>query len=213
MLVRRSAKFRGNSWRKSCEESRRKGAAARPSGGSLENQSKTLFARAPAAENAPFRTDGSEAAPPHLGARCRSQLGSYAPAAPTHSGKSTCDTCSHRRAVAPLRCWQEQAVVRERHPNAPPPNRADAPGTASPPLLFPAVRGHRDRYKSAGTDGSQSAWTGTTVYSVFLSYGAHTEAGTRSSLVEKKCCALHKAQRNPKSATHTAHKGLASVRP
>ena len=32
MLVRRSAKFRGNSWRKSCEESRRKGAAARPSG-------------------------------------------------------------------------------------------------------------------------------------------------------------------------------------
>ena len=37
MLVRRSAKFRGNSWRKSCEESRRNGAAARPSGGSLEN--------------------------------------------------------------------------------------------------------------------------------------------------------------------------------
>ena len=71
-------------------------------------------------ENAPFRTDGSEAAPPHLGARCRSQLGSYAPAAPTHSGKSTCDTCSHRRAVASLRRWQEQAVVRERPPNAPP---------------------------------------------------------------------------------------------
>ena len=37
MLVRRSAKFRGKSRRKSCEESRRKGAAARPSGGSLEN--------------------------------------------------------------------------------------------------------------------------------------------------------------------------------
>ena len=71
-------------------------------------------------ENAPFRTDGSEAAPPHLGARCRSQLGSYAPAAPTHSGKSTCDTCSHRRAVASLRRCQEQAVVRERPPNAPP---------------------------------------------------------------------------------------------
>ena len=69
---------------------------------------------------APFRTDGSEAATPHLGACCRSQLGSYAPAAPAHSGKSTCDTCSHRRAVASLRCWQEQAVVRERHPNAPP---------------------------------------------------------------------------------------------
>ena len=95
----------------------------------------------------------SEAAPPHLGARCRSQLGSYAPAAPTHSGKSTCDTCSHRRAVASLRRWQEQAVVRERHPNAPPPNRADAPGTASPPLLFPAVRGHRDRYKVPGPTG------------------------------------------------------------
>ena len=108
---------------------------------------------APAAENAPFRTDGSEAAAPHLGARCRSQLGSYAPAAPTHSGKSTCDTCSHRRAVASLRRWQEQAVVRERHPNAPPPNRADAPGTASPPLLFPAVRGHRDRYKVPGPTG------------------------------------------------------------
>jgi len=102
---------------------------------------------------APFRTDGSEAAPPHLGARCRSQIGSYAPAAPTHSGKSTCDTCSHRRAVASLRRWQEQAVVRERHPNAPPPNRAAAPGTASPPLLFPAVRGHRDRYKVPGPTG------------------------------------------------------------
>ena len=100
-----------------------------------------------------FRTDGSEAAPPHLGARCRSQLGSYAPAAPAHSGKNTCDTCSHRRAVASLRRWQEQVVVRERHPNAPPPNRADAPGTASPPLLFPAVRGHRDRYKVPGPTG------------------------------------------------------------
>ena len=37
MLVRRFAKFQGNSRRKSCEESRRNGAAARPSGGSLEN--------------------------------------------------------------------------------------------------------------------------------------------------------------------------------
>ena len=155
MLVRRSAKFRGNSWRKSCEESRRKGAAARPSGGSLENLDSVedLFCEGAGRAFAPFRTDGSEAAPPHLGARCRSQLGSYAPAAPTHSGKSTCDTCSHRRAVASLRHCQEQAVVRERPPNAPPPNRADAPRTASPPPLFPAVRGHGDGYKVPGPTG------------------------------------------------------------
>ena len=155
MLMRRSAEFRGNSRRKSCEESRRNGAAARPSGGSLENLDSVedFICEGAGRENAPFRTDGSEAAPPHLGARCRSQLGLYAPAAPTHSGKITCDTCSHRRAVASLRRWQEQAVVRERHPNAPPPNRADAPGTASPPLLFPAVRGHRDRYRVPGPTG------------------------------------------------------------
>ena len=67
-----------------------------------------------------FRTDGSEAAPPHLGARCRSQIGSYAPAAPVHSGKSTCDTYSHRRTVASLRNAQMQAVVREWF-DAPPP--------------------------------------------------------------------------------------------
>ena len=62
----------------------------------------------------------NEAAPPPLGARCRSQIGTYAPGPGSHSGKSTCDTCAHRRAVASLRRWQEQAVVRERPPNAPP---------------------------------------------------------------------------------------------
>ena len=122
MLVRRSAKFQGNSRMKSCEESRRNGAAARPSGGSLENLDSVqdFICEGAGRENAPFRTDGSEAAPPHLGARCRSQLVSYAPIPGPLSGKSTCDTCAHRRAVASLRCWQEQAVVRERHPNAPP---------------------------------------------------------------------------------------------
>ena len=62
----------------------------------------------------------NEAAPPPLGARCRSQIGTYAPGPGSHSGKSTCDTCAHRRAVASLRRWQEQAVVRERPPNDPP---------------------------------------------------------------------------------------------
>ena len=187
--MRRSAKFRGNSRRKSCEESRHNGAAARPSGGSLENLDSVedLFCEGAGRAFAPFRTDGSEAAAPHLGARCRSQLGSYAPAAPTHSGKSTCDTCSHRRAVASLRRWQEQAVVRERHPNAPPPNRAVRAWNGIATTAFPGRTRAQRPLQSAGTDGAQSAWTGTTVYNVFLSYGAHTEAGTRSSLVQKKC--------------------------
>ena len=62
----------------------------------------------------------NEAAPPPLGARCRSQIGTYAPGPGSHSGKSTCDTCAHRRAVASLRRWQEQSVVHKRPPNDPP---------------------------------------------------------------------------------------------
>ena len=36
---------------------------------------------------------------------------------------------------------------------------------------------------------------------------------TRSSLVQKKCCALRKAQRPPKCTMHAAHQGLGGVRP
>ena len=92
---------------------------------------------------APFRTDGSEAAPPHLGARCRSQIARGASVPGANSGKSFRDTRTHPQPVASLRRWQEQAVVRERlalkvntiqfsPPNAPPQNRAGAPRAASP---------------------------------------------------------------------------------
>ena len=122
MLVRRSAKFRGNSWRKSCEESRRKGAAARPSGtrfGKLR-LSGGLYLRRAGRGFCTLPHPCNEAAPPPLGARCRSQIGTYAPGPGFHSGESTCDTCAHRRAVASLRRWQEQSVVHKRPPNDPP---------------------------------------------------------------------------------------------
>ena len=159
-----------------------------------------------------FRTDGSEAAPPHLGARCRSQLGSYAPAAPTHSGKSTCDTCSHRRAVASLRRWQEQTVVRERHPNAPP---------QTEPTRLERHRHHCFSRPYAGTEtatkcrdrrGTISLDWNNCVQCISKLRGA-CGGCTRSSLVQKKCCTLRKAQRHPKCAMHTAHRLLPSVRP
>ena len=114
---------------------------------------------------------------------------------------------SHRYVVGKNKLWFANAT------RTPPPKPSRRAWNGIATTAFPGRTRAQRPLQSAGTDGAQSAWTGTTVYSVFLSYGAHTEAGTRSSLVQKKCCALRKAQRPPKCAMHTAHQALASVRP
>ena len=114
---------------------------------------------------------------------------------------------SHRYVVGKNKLWFANAT------RTPPPKPSRRAWNGIATTAFPGRTRAQRPLQSAGTDGAQSAWTGTTVYSVFLSYGAHTEVGTRSSLVQKKCCALRKAQRPPKCAMHTAHQALASVRP
>ena len=155
MLVRRSAKFRGNSWRKSCEESRRKGAAARPSGGSLENLESVedFICDAPAVALHPSAPMAVKPRPHTLARAADRSSVRTPPPPPPIPGKVRVTPArtggpSHRYVVGKNKLWFANAT---RTP--PPPNRADAPGTASPPLLFPAVRGHGDRYKVPGPTG------------------------------------------------------------
>ena len=154
MLVRRSAKFRGNSWRKSCEESRRNGAAAWPSGGSLENLDSVedFICDAPAGPLHPSAPMAAKPRPHTLARAADRSSVRTPPPPPPIPGKVRVTPArtygpSHRYVVGKNKLWFANAT------RTPPPNRADAPGTASPPLLFPAVRGHRDRYKVPGPTG------------------------------------------------------------
>ena len=145
MLVRRSAKFRGNSRRKSCEESRRNGAAARTSGKPRLDGRPDLEVSQKSVCTLPHQWH--EAHPNTLGARCRSQIAPGAPGPGANAGKSWCDTCSRPQAVASLRRWQEKAVVRERPPNKP----SHAPRTASPAAAYPGRARARRPLQSART--------------------------------------------------------------
>ena len=61
-------------------------------------------------------------------------------------------------------------------PERPPPKPSRRAWNGIATTAFPGRTRAQRPLQSAGTDGAQSAWTGTTVYSVFLSYGAHAEA-------------------------------------
>ena len=114
-----------------------------------------LYLRRAAAAFARLPHPCNEAAPPPLGARCRSQIGTYAPGPGSHSGKSTCDTCAHRRAVASLRRWQEQAVVRERPPTLSSKTEMTRPERHRPRRAYPGRARARRPLQSAGTAGAR----------------------------------------------------------
>ena len=70
---------------------------------------------------------------------------------------------------------------------------------------FPGRATARRPPQSAGTDGAQSAWTGTTVYSVFLSYGAHAEAVHAAAWCKRSAahCAKHSVTPRAQCTLHT----------
>ena len=77
---------------------------------------------------------------------------------------------SHRYVVGKNKLWFANAT------RTPPPKPSRRAWNGIATTAFPGRTRAQRPLQSAGTDGAQSAWTGTTVYSVFLSYGAHAEA-------------------------------------
>ena len=206
MLVRRSAKFRGNSWRKSCEESRRKGAAARPSGGSLENLDSVedFICDAPAGPLHPSAPMAAKPRPHTLARAADRSSVRTPPPPPPIPGKVRVTPArtggpSHRYVVGKNKLWFANA------PRTPPPQ--------TEPTRLERHRHHCFSRPYAGTEtatkcrdrrGTISLDWNNCVQCISKLRGA-CGGCTRSSLVQKKCCALRKAQRPPKCTMHTAH--------
>ena len=215
MLVRRSAKFRGNSWRKSCEESRRKGDAARPSGTRFGKPgvSGGLYLRR--AGGGPLHPSAPMAAKPrpHTLARAADRRSVRTlPPPPSIPGKVRVTPArtggpSHRYVVGKNKLWFANAT------RTPPPQ--------TEPTRLERHRHHCFSRPYAGTEtatkcrdrrGTISLDWNNCVQCISKLRGA-CGGCTRSSLVQKKCCALREAQRHPKCAMRTTQQGLASVQP
>ena len=202
MLVRRSAKFRGNSWRKSCEESRRKGAAARPSGtrfGKLRLRRRLYLPLAPAERMHPSAAMAAKPRPHTLARAADRSSVRTPPPPPPIPGKVRVTPArtggpSHRYVVGKNKLWFANAT------RTPPPQ---APRTASPRRFSRPCAGAETALKCQDRRDTISLDCNNCVQCTSKLRGA-CGCCTRSSLVQKKCCALGscKAQRH-RSAQRT----------
>ena len=181
-------------------------------GRGLENQWRTLFARAPAGRMHPSAPMAAKPRPHTLARAADRSSVRTPPPPPPIPGKVRVTPArtggpSHRYVVGKNKLWFANAT------RTPPPQ--------TEPTRLERHRHHCFSRPYAGTEiatkcrdrrGTISLDWNNCVQCISKLRGA-CGGCTRSSLVQKKCCALRKAQRHSKCAMHTAHQALTSVRP